>query len=55
MLAGCNADKRRQPRKHWMGFDNVQGMDDAKQKLVKVNMVSLLLTHDCVSVILMIC
>lgn len=34
-MAGCNADKRRQPRKHWMGFDNVQGMDDAKQKLVK--------------------
>lgn len=29
-----------------MGFDDVQGMHEAKQELVEVNMVSLILTHD---------
>jgi hypothetical protein len=30
-----------------VGFEDVQGVDEAKEELVEVNMASLLLLHDC--------
>jgi hypothetical protein len=43
MSAAGSADKRRRPRKHQVGFEDVQGVDEAKEELVEVNIV---LTHD---------
>ncbi|XP_040379071.1 probable inactive ATP-dependent zinc metalloprotease FTSHI 3, chloroplastic [Oryza brachyantha] len=36
MSAGGGADKRRRPRKQRVGFDDVQGVDEAKEELVEV-------------------
>jgi hypothetical protein len=43
MSAAGSADKRRRPRKQQVGFEDVQGVDEAKEELVEVNIV---LTHD---------
>ena len=50
MSSGGSADKRRRPRKQRVGFEDVQGVDEAKEELVEVNMASLLLNHDLFSV-----
>ncbi|KAG8082292.1 hypothetical protein GUJ93_ZPchr0014g46679 [Zizania palustris] len=36
MSSGGGAEKRRRPRKHRVGFDDVQGVDEAKEELVEV-------------------
>lgn len=36
MSAGGGADKRRKPRKQMVGFDDVQGVDQAKEELVEI-------------------
>uniref|UniRef100_A0A0D9ZLW0 AAA+ ATPase domain-containing protein n=1 Tax=Oryza glumipatula TaxID=40148 RepID=A0A0D9ZLW0_9ORYZ len=36
MSAGGGAEKRRRPRKQRVGFDDVQGVDEAKEELVEV-------------------
>lgn len=36
MSAGGSADKRRRPRKQQVGFDDVQGVDEAKEELVEI-------------------
>ncbi|KAL6845844.1 hypothetical protein ACP4OV_024419 [Aristida adscensionis] len=36
MSAGGGADKRRKPRKQRVGFDDVQGVDEAKEELVEI-------------------
>uniref|UniRef100_A0ACD5V4D6 Uncharacterized protein n=2 Tax=Avena sativa TaxID=4498 RepID=A0ACD5V4D6_AVESA len=36
MSAGGNADKRRRPRKQRVGFEDVQGVDEAKEELVEI-------------------
>lgn len=41
MSAGGGAEKRRRPRKQRVGFDDVQGVDEAKEELVEVNLDSL--------------
>ena len=50
MREGMDCRSARQPsgwecKKQQMGFDDVQGMDEAKQELVEVNMVYLI-THE---------
>jgi len=45
MSGGGGADKRRKPRKQMVGFDDVQGVDEAKEELVEVDVVFALLTH----------
>ena len=45
MSGGGSADKRRKPRKQMVGFDDVQGVDEAKEELVEVGVVFALLTH----------
>ena len=37
LSGGGSADKRRKPRKQRVGFDDVQGVDEAKEELVEVN------------------
>ncbi|WVZ86012.1 hypothetical protein U9M48_032860 [Paspalum notatum var. saurae] len=36
MSGGSSADKRRKPRKQRVGFDDVQGVDQAKEELVEI-------------------
>ncbi|XBI92731.1 hypothetical protein VPH35_029726 [Triticum aestivum] len=36
MSSGGSADKRRRPRKQQVGFDDVQGVDEAKEELVEI-------------------
>ncbi|CAM0904278.1 unnamed protein product [Alopecurus aequalis] len=36
MSSGGNADKRRRPRKQQVGFEDVQGVDEAKEELVEI-------------------
>ncbi|CAD6263429.1 unnamed protein product [Miscanthus lutarioriparius] len=36
MSGGGGADKRRKPRKQMVGFDDVQGVDEAKEELVEI-------------------
>ncbi|CAN6248976.1 unnamed protein product [Urochloa humidicola] len=36
MSGGGSADKRRKPRKQRVGFDDVQGVDEAKEELVEI-------------------
>ncbi|KAG0526184.1 hypothetical protein BDA96_06G123700 [Sorghum bicolor] len=36
MSGGGSADKRRKPRKQMVGFDDVQGVDEAKEELVEI-------------------
>uniref|UniRef100_A0ACD5USJ4 Uncharacterized protein n=1 Tax=Avena sativa TaxID=4498 RepID=A0ACD5USJ4_AVESA len=36
MSAGGSADKRRRPRKQRVGFEDVQGVDEAKEELVEI-------------------
>jgi ATP-dependent Zn protease len=46
MSGGGSADKKRKPRKQRVGFDDVQGVDEAKEELVEVNVALALLTYD---------
>jgi hypothetical protein len=41
MSGAGGADKRRKPRKQRVGFDDVQGIDEAKEELVEVYVVSI--------------
>ena len=41
---GSSADKRRKPKKQRVGFDDVQGVDEAKEELVEVNVAFVLIT-----------
>jgi hypothetical protein len=46
MSAGGGAEKRRRPRKQRVLFDDVQGVDQAKEELVEVNTTFAFPTHD---------